>query len=144
MVRLQDKDSSSCCLNSIFWFLFSCLHNNWNQIFVLHINTTTACDIQDILFSFLYSCYINSCHLSFLSQYSSNIWTVNTSTYNFLILISDLGCHKLWWYLCVKQKSDFNCCVRLVKKRKTILLTQKLVLWLHRRWHYLEFWKLVH
>ena len=92
-------------------------HNNWNKIFVLHINTTTACDIQDILFSFLYSCHINSCHLSFLSQYSSNIWTVNTSTYNFSILISDLGCHKLWWYLCVKQKSDFNCCALKILRK---------------------------
>ena len=32
---------------------------------------------------------------------------------------------------------------KLVKKRKTILLTQKLVLWVHRRWQFLEFLKLV-
>ena len=25
-----------------------------------------------------------------------------------------------------------------------ILLTQRLVLWVHRRWHFLEFWKLIH
>ena len=35
-----------------------------------------------------------------------------------------------------------SCAVRLVKKRKTILLTQKLVLWVHMRWHFLEFWKI--
>ena len=110
--ELQSNSSTLSCSSFPVWSLQMIAHSNWNRIFVLHINTTTAYDIQDILFSFLYSCYINSCHLSFLSQYSSNIWTVNTSTYNFSILISDLGCHKLWWYLCVKQKSSINCRAR--------------------------------
>ena len=25
------------------------IHNNWYKIFVLHINTTIACDIQDLI-----------------------------------------------------------------------------------------------
>ena len=59
-------------------------HDNSKKIFVLHLTSTTAYDIQDILFSLLYSCHISSCHLSLLSQYSPNIWTVNTSTLQYL------------------------------------------------------------
>ena len=35
--------------------------------------------LSKLLISFLYFCHINSRHLSSLSQYASDIWTINTS-----------------------------------------------------------------